>query len=136
MSGHDSKYFSTTKKGEIPELKEELNSQYKVHLRCFDLLLLQHCNYGLIDSRLFNYVDFTCAILVPFLYVDLWYLPVDGCVSMDLGSKQLDPVTSPFDCDLYCSGFSFLYLICGVTMCDLFLSIIPCTILIRVAIKL
>ncbi|KAK1266357.1 Beta-adaptin-like protein B [Acorus gramineus] len=29
MSGHDSKYFSTTKKGEIPELKEELNSQYK-----------------------------------------------------------------------------------------------------------
>jgi hypothetical protein len=32
MSGHDSKYFSTTKKGEIPELKEELNSQYKVTL--------------------------------------------------------------------------------------------------------
>lgn len=32
MSGHDSKYFSTTKKGEIPELKEELNSQYKVPL--------------------------------------------------------------------------------------------------------
>ena len=30
MRGHDSKYFSTTKKGEIPELKEELNSQYKV----------------------------------------------------------------------------------------------------------
>ncbi|CAM8906511.1 unnamed protein product [Rhodiola kirilowii] len=29
MSGHDSRYFSTTKKGEIPELKEELNSQYK-----------------------------------------------------------------------------------------------------------
>nr|DAD41712.1 TPA_asm: hypothetical protein HUJ06_016036 [Nelumbo nucifera] len=29
MSGHDSKYFSTTKKGEIPELKDELNSQYK-----------------------------------------------------------------------------------------------------------
>ncbi|KAB5564526.1 hypothetical protein DKX38_004580 [Salix brachista] len=29
MSGHDSKYFSTTKKGEIPELKEELNTQYK-----------------------------------------------------------------------------------------------------------
>ncbi|KAK1351433.1 beta-adaptin-like protein C [Heracleum sosnowskyi] len=29
MTGHDSKYFSTTKKGEIPELKEELNSQYK-----------------------------------------------------------------------------------------------------------
>ncbi|XP_019160568.1 PREDICTED: beta-adaptin-like protein B [Ipomoea nil] len=29
MSGHDSKYFSTTKKGEIPELKEELNSQHK-----------------------------------------------------------------------------------------------------------
>ncbi|KAM7531319.1 hypothetical protein LguiB_034729 [Lonicera macranthoides] len=29
MSGHNSKYFSTTKKGEIPELKEELNSQYK-----------------------------------------------------------------------------------------------------------
>ncbi|KAF3685992.1 Beta-adaptin-like protein C [Capsicum annuum] len=29
MSSHDSKYFSTTKKGEIPELKEELNSQYK-----------------------------------------------------------------------------------------------------------
>ncbi|MQL72775.1 hypothetical protein Taro_005105 [Colocasia esculenta] len=29
MSGHDSKYFSTTKKGEIPELKEELNSPYK-----------------------------------------------------------------------------------------------------------
>lgn len=33
MSGHDSKYFSTTKKGEIPELKEELNSQYKVNQR-------------------------------------------------------------------------------------------------------
>jgi len=30
MSRNDSKYFSTTKKGEIPELKEELNSQYKV----------------------------------------------------------------------------------------------------------
>ncbi|KAG8379706.1 hypothetical protein BUALT_Bualt07G0116900 [Buddleja alternifolia] len=29
VPGHDSKYFSTTKKGEIPELKEELNSQYK-----------------------------------------------------------------------------------------------------------
>ncbi|XP_051151479.1 beta-adaptin-like protein C [Andrographis paniculata] len=29
MSGHDSRYFSTTKKGEIPELKEELHSQYK-----------------------------------------------------------------------------------------------------------
>lgn len=29
MSRYDSKYFSTTKKGEIPELKEELNSQYK-----------------------------------------------------------------------------------------------------------
>ncbi|KAF3650436.1 hypothetical protein FXO38_17166 [Capsicum annuum] len=29
MSDHDSKYFFTTKKGEIPELKEELNSQYK-----------------------------------------------------------------------------------------------------------
>lgn len=36
MSGHDSKYFSTTKKGEIPELKEELNSQYKV---CFSVSL-------------------------------------------------------------------------------------------------
>ncbi|OAY68473.1 Beta-adaptin-like protein C, partial [Ananas comosus] len=34
MSGHDSKYFSTTKKGEIPELKEELNSQYKDKRRC------------------------------------------------------------------------------------------------------
>lgn len=33
MSGHDAKYFTTTKKGEIHELKEELNSQYKV----FDL---------------------------------------------------------------------------------------------------
>ncbi|KAE8725987.1 hypothetical protein F3Y22_tig00007902pilonHSYRG00030 [Hibiscus syriacus] len=32
MSRHDSKYFSTTKKGEIPELKEELNSQYKIFL--------------------------------------------------------------------------------------------------------
>lgn len=30
MSGHDAKYFTTTKKGEIHELKEELNSQYKV----------------------------------------------------------------------------------------------------------
>jgi hypothetical protein len=30
MSGHDSKYFTTTKKGEIHELKEELNSQFKV----------------------------------------------------------------------------------------------------------
>ena len=42
MSGHDSKYFSTTKKGEIPELKEELNSQYKVlrpHLLYLVLLL-------------------------------------------------------------------------------------------------
>lgn len=29
MSGQDSKYFTTTKKGEIHELKEELNSQYK-----------------------------------------------------------------------------------------------------------
>ncbi|PPS03181.1 hypothetical protein GOBAR_AA17468 [Gossypium barbadense] len=29
MSGHDSKYFSTTKKGEIPELKEELNYQHR-----------------------------------------------------------------------------------------------------------
>ncbi|KAJ7964060.1 Beta-adaptin-like protein [Quillaja saponaria] len=29
MSRNDSKYFSTTKKGEIPELKDELNSQYK-----------------------------------------------------------------------------------------------------------
>ncbi|GJP48281.1 hypothetical protein CLOM_g7596 [Closterium sp. NIES-68] len=29
MSGHDSKYFTTTKKGEIHELKEELNSPYK-----------------------------------------------------------------------------------------------------------
>lgn len=35
MSGHDSKYFSTTKKGEIPELKEELNSQYKAFLFLF-----------------------------------------------------------------------------------------------------
>ena len=33
MSGHDSNYFSTTKKGEIPELKDELNSQYKVGQR-------------------------------------------------------------------------------------------------------
>ncbi|KAG7016979.1 Beta-adaptin-like protein C, partial [Cucurbita argyrosperma subsp. argyrosperma] len=32
MSAHNSKYFSTTKKGEIPELKEELNSQYKAFL--------------------------------------------------------------------------------------------------------
>jgi hypothetical protein len=38
MSGHDSKYFSTIKKGEIPELEEELNSQYKVCLS-IDLLL-------------------------------------------------------------------------------------------------
>jgi hypothetical protein len=30
MSGHDAKYFTTTKKGEIHELKEELHSQYKV----------------------------------------------------------------------------------------------------------
>lgn len=30
MSGHDSKYFSATKKGEIREVKEELNSLYKV----------------------------------------------------------------------------------------------------------
>lgn len=40
MSGHDAKYFTTTKKGEIHELKEELNSQYKVRspfLRCADL---------------------------------------------------------------------------------------------------
>ncbi|KAK6941201.1 Clathrin adaptor, alpha/beta/gamma-adaptin, appendage, Ig-like subdomain [Dillenia turbinata] len=29
MSGHDSRYFSTTKKGEIHELKEELHSQSK-----------------------------------------------------------------------------------------------------------
>lgn len=38
MSGHDSKYFSTTKKGEIPELKEELNSQYKV-IFCLSLCI-------------------------------------------------------------------------------------------------
>ncbi|KAJ6952324.1 hypothetical protein NC653_041460 [Populus alba x Populus x berolinensis] len=35
MSCHDSKFFSTTKKGEILELKEELNSQYKVHSLSF-----------------------------------------------------------------------------------------------------
>ncbi|KAH9326126.1 hypothetical protein KI387_006304, partial [Taxus chinensis] len=29
MSGHDARYFSTTKKGEISEFKDELNSQYK-----------------------------------------------------------------------------------------------------------
>jgi hypothetical protein len=29
MSGHDSKYFFTIKKREIPELKNELNSQHK-----------------------------------------------------------------------------------------------------------
>eukprot|EP00271_Cylindrocystis_brebissonii_P008738 TRINITY_DN23223_c0_g1_i1.p1 TRINITY_DN23223_c0_g1~~TRINITY_DN23223_c0_g1_i1.p1 ORF type:complete len:946 (-),score=253.65 TRINITY_DN23223_c0_g1_i1:1026-3863(-) len=29
MSGHDSRYFTTTKKGEIHELKEELNAPYK-----------------------------------------------------------------------------------------------------------
>jgi hypothetical protein len=55
MSGHDSKYFSTTKKGEIPELKEELNSQYKVRLS-LDLSLavvvyLHFCrSYNLICS--------------------------------------------------------------------------------------
>ncbi|KAI9085983.1 hypothetical protein K1719_032060 [Acacia pycnantha] len=38
MSRNDSKYFSTTKKGEIPELKEELNSQYKVSLCIFSYL--------------------------------------------------------------------------------------------------
>lgn len=43
MSGHDSKYFSTTKKGEIPELKEELNSQYKAFLSLCTPLLLQIC---------------------------------------------------------------------------------------------
>lgn len=52
MSGHDSKYFSTTKKGEIPELKEELNSQYKVFPRLifsfhdvtFYALFLEFCS--------------------------------------------------------------------------------------------
>jgi hypothetical protein len=43
MSGHDSKYFSTTKKGEIPELKEELNSQYKVHLSLSPSLSFSTC---------------------------------------------------------------------------------------------
>jgi hypothetical protein len=54
MSGHDSKYFSTTKKGEIPELKEELNSQYKVFF-FFLILLLSHsmwiCDPPLLHSR-------------------------------------------------------------------------------------
>ena len=57
MSWHDSKYFSTTNKGEIPVLKEELNSQYKVF---FSLYL--SCVY-------FNFVSFVSFVF--FIYIEL-----------------------------------------------------------------
>lgn len=64
MSGHDSKYFSTTKKGEIPELKEELNSQYKVPSVTF-LIIYFNCYVSFLN--LFNlifYLDFDTRVFV------------------------------------------------------------------------
>lgn len=82
MSGHDSKYFSTTKKGEIPELKEELNSQYKVqflsfhfHFCNFLLALLSHCRSVLLCCQIcFLWIDFV-EVFIEFRLIipdDVW----------------------------------------------------------------
>lgn len=68
MSGHDSKYFSTTKKGEIPELKEELNSQYKVHPRCLLFIYIMLCNYALINYQMLNVSGICIAKILTALY--------------------------------------------------------------------
>lgn len=72
MSGHDSKYFSTTKKGEIPELKEELNSQYKVIIFYF-LFFIFYINYHQVSVifRLFNLsrLESHCFYFDPFEFL-------------------------------------------------------------------
>lgn len=69
MSGHDSKYFSTTKKGEIPELKEELNSQYKV-IRFFTLRIVGSrsvsLRFELLLKLLFDFFEFCLNAVVGF----------------------------------------------------------------------
>lgn len=85
MSGHDSKYFSTTKKGEIPELKEELNSQYKVQFLTFHfhfcnslLVLVNHCRSVLLFCQIcFLWIDFV-EFFIEFRLIipdDVWIGP-------------------------------------------------------------
>jgi len=90
MSGHDSKYFSTTKKGEIPELKEELNSQYKVsaltRFTLFSSCALQRLSIGSrvdpdpgatllgLQARLLLDLRISAAFLVGFGRVVGWIL--------------------------------------------------------------
>jgi hypothetical protein len=70
MSGHDSKYFSTTKKGEIPELKEELNSQYKVRPPSFSFPSF--------------YISITLFKQMLFHDLDLWYEAIRVSISICL----------------------------------------------------
>jgi len=70
MSGHDSKYFSTTKKGEIPELKEELNSQYKVRPPSFSFPSF--------------YISITLFKQMLFYDLDLWYEAIRVSISICL----------------------------------------------------
>lgn len=64
MSGHDSKYFSTTKKGEIPELKEELNSQYKVTFSLSFSLSAHPYTYMIVYVLIYD----SCRLGLKFLF--------------------------------------------------------------------
>lgn len=94
MSGHDSKYFSTTKKGEIPELKEELNSQYKVCFSASLSIYLSFCVCKLIsDLHLLGIRFFVLALCYLFriLRADLLVEALNCC--LDCSSLSLNSVS-------------------------------------------
>ncbi|KEH36396.1 hypothetical protein MTR_3g118335 [Medicago truncatula] len=61
MSRNDSKYFSTMKKGEIPELKEELNSQYKVPFPQIPIHFLFFSLFPFLDPSDFTFGSGLCV---------------------------------------------------------------------------
>jgi hypothetical protein len=77
MSGHDAKYFTTTKKGEIHELKEELNSQYKVPNQKLEPVAAT-LFFSTSPPHFFSTPSYSVFVFLCFCPV--WFLDLFGCM--------------------------------------------------------
>jgi hypothetical protein len=108
MSGHDAKYFTTTKKGEIHELKEELNSQYKVPNQKLNPVAAM-LFFSTSPPHFFSTPSYSVFVFLCFCPV--WFLDLFGCMVVD----SLFYVTA---CEDLLLGF---YVVLCVCVCVCFL---------------
>jgi hypothetical protein len=100
MSGHDAKYFTTTKKGEIHELKEELNSQYKVPNQKLKPVAATLFFSTTSPPHFFSTPSYSVFVFLCFCPV--WFLDLFGCL---------------VDLRFYVTAYEDLLLGCRVVSC-------------------